>query len=69
MMAACTCLSALIKHVLSGKSVRVISSMLEVQLIRYKRGYGVFDAKASVDGKAVTTAAELMCVFKEVETI
>ena len=42
--------------------------LLEVQLIRYKRGYGVFDAKASVDGKAVTTA-ELMCVFKEVETI
>ena len=41
--------------------------MLDVRLIRNKRGYGVFKATASVDGEVATTA-ELMCVFKEVET-
>ena len=41
--------------------------LLDVQLIRHKRGYGVFNATASVDDEVATTA-ELMCVFKEVET-
>ncbi len=39
---------------------------LNVQLLRHKRGYGVFNAMASVDGEVATTA-ELMCVFKEIE--
>ena len=41
--------------------------LLDVQLIRHKRGYGVFNATASVDNE-VAASAELMCVFKEVET-
>ena len=41
--------------------------ILDVQLIRHKRGYGVFDATASVNEEIAATA-ELMCVFKEVET-
>jgi 3-hydroxyacyl-[acyl-carrier-protein] dehydratase len=41
--------------------------MLDVRLIRNKRGFGVFSATASVDGEIATTA-ELMCVFKKVET-
>lgn len=40
---------------------------LDVQIIRNKRGYGVFDATASVDGEIAATA-ELICVFKEIET-
>lgn len=40
---------------------------LDVQLIRHKRGYGVFDATASVDSEVAATAV-LMCVFKELET-
>jgi 3-hydroxyacyl-[acyl-carrier-protein] dehydratase len=40
---------------------------LDVRLKRHKRGYGVFEAVASVD-EEVATSAELMCVFKEVET-
>lgn len=41
--------------------------LLDVKLIRHKRGYGVFKATASVDDEVAATA-ELMCVFKEVET-
>lgn len=41
--------------------------MLDVQLVRHKRGYGVFNATALVDNEVAATA-ELMCVFKEVET-
>ncbi len=41
--------------------------LLDVRLLRHKRSYGVFNATASVDGEVATTA-ELMCVFKEVET-
>ena len=41
--------------------------MLDVQLVRNKQGYGVFSATASVDNEIATTA-ELMCVFKEIET-
>ena len=41
--------------------------ILDVQLIRHKRGYGVFNATASVN-KEIAATAELMCVFKEVET-
>lgn len=41
--------------------------LLDVRLLRHKRGYGVFNATASVDGEVAATA-ELMCVFKEVET-
>jgi len=40
---------------------------LDVRLKRHKQGYGVFEAVASVD-KEVAASAELMCVFKEVET-
>lgn len=40
---------------------------LDVRIIRNKRGYGVFDATASVDGEIAATA-ELICVFKEIET-
>ncbi|MFK7814813.1 MAG: 3-hydroxyacyl-ACP dehydratase FabZ [Gammaproteobacteria bacterium] len=40
---------------------------LDVRLKRHKRGYGVFEAIASVEGE-VAASAELMCVFKEVET-
>ena len=40
---------------------------LDVKIIRNKRGYGVFDATASVDGEIAATA-ELICVFKEIET-
>ena len=41
--------------------------ILDVRLIRHKRGYGVFEAIASVNDE-VAASAELMCVFKEVET-
>ena len=41
--------------------------LLDVRLLRHKRGYGVFNATATVDGEVAATA-ELMCVFKEVET-
>ena len=41
--------------------------ILNVRLIRHKRGYGVFEAIASVNDE-VAASAELMCVFKEVET-
>ncbi len=40
--------------------------ILDVKLKRHKRGYGIFDAIASVDDE-VAASAELMCVFKEVE--
>ncbi len=40
---------------------------LDVRLIRHKRDYGVFDVKATVNGGVVTTA-EIMCVFKSVDT-
>jgi len=40
---------------------------LDVRLKRQKRGYGIFEAVASVED-AVAASAELMCVFKEVET-
>ena len=40
---------------------------LDVRLKRHKRGYGVFEAVALV-GDEVAASAELMCVFKEVET-
>lgn len=40
---------------------------LKVKIIRNKRGYGVFDAIASVDGEIAATA-ELICAFKEIET-
>lgn len=41
--------------------------LLDVRLIRHKRDYGVFDVKASVADEVATTA-ELMCVFKSVDT-
>ena len=41
--------------------------LLDVKLIKHKRGYGVFNATASVNDEVAATA-ELMCVFKEVET-
>ncbi len=41
--------------------------ILDVKLIRHKRGFGVFNATACV-GEEVAATAELMCVFKEVET-
>ncbi|MXY14860.1 MAG: 3-hydroxyacyl-ACP dehydratase FabZ [Proteobacteria bacterium] len=41
--------------------------LLDVRLIRHKRDYGVFDVKATV-GDAVVTTAEIMCVFKRVDT-
>ena len=41
--------------------------ILDVRLKRHKRGYGVFEAVALV-GDEVAASAELMCVFKEVET-
>lgn len=40
---------------------------LDVRLKRHKQGYGVFEAVASVDNE-VAASADLMCVFKEVET-
>lgn len=40
---------------------------LDVRLKRHRQGYGVFEAVASVEGE-VAASAELMCVFKEVET-
>jgi len=40
---------------------------LDVRLKRHKQGYGVFEAVASVEDE-VAASAELMCVFKEVET-
>jgi len=40
---------------------------LDVRLKRQKRGFGVFEAIASVEDD-VAASAELMCVFKEVET-
>lgn len=39
---------------------------LHVQIMKNKRGYGVFGATASVDGEIAATA-ELICVFKEIE--
>ena len=41
--------------------------LLDVRLIRHKRDYGVFDVKATV-GDVVVTTAEIMCVFKRVDT-
>ena len=41
--------------------------ILDVSLKRHKRGYGVFEAVAMVE-EEVAASAELMCVFKEVET-
>ena len=41
--------------------------ILDVCLKRHKRGYGVFEAVAMVE-EEVAASAELMCVFKEVET-
>jgi len=41
--------------------------ILDVRLLRNKRGYGVFEGIATVDGE-VAASAELMCVFKEVDT-
>ena len=41
--------------------------ILDVRLKRHKRGYGVFEAVALVE-QEVAASAELMCVFKEVET-
>ncbi len=40
---------------------------LDVRLKRHKQGFGVFNAIASV-GDEVAATAELMCVFKQVET-
>ena len=40
---------------------------LDVRLKRHKQGFGVFKAIASV-GDEVAATAELMCVFKQVET-
>lgn len=40
---------------------------LDVRLKRQKQGFGVFEAVATVDDE-VAASAELMCVFKEVET-
>lgn len=40
---------------------------LDVRIKKQKRGYGVFEAVASVEDE-VAASAELMCVFKEVET-
>jgi len=40
---------------------------LDVRLKRHKQGYGVFEAIASVEDE-VAASADLMCVFKEVET-
>lgn len=40
---------------------------LNVRLKKHKKGFGVFDATAFVEDE-VATSAELMCVFKEVET-
>ena len=42
--------------------------ILDVRLKRHKQGYGVFNATALVDGE-VAASAELMCVFKEVDTL
>lgn len=42
--------------------------MLDVRLKRHKQGYGVFNATALV-GEEVAATAELMCVFKEVDTL
>ncbi|QMU61389.1 MAG: 3-hydroxyacyl-ACP dehydratase FabZ [Gammaproteobacteria bacterium] len=39
---------------------------LDVRLKRQKRGFGIFEAVASVEDE-VAASAELMCVFKEVE--
>ena len=41
--------------------------IIDVRLKRHKRGYGVFEAVALVE-EEVAASAELMCVFKEVET-
>ena len=41
--------------------------ILDVRLKRHKRGYGVFEAVALVE-EDIAASAELMCVFKEVET-
>ena len=41
---------------------------LDVKLKRHKQGFGVFGATASV-GDEVAATAELMCVFKQVETL
>lgn len=41
--------------------------ILDVRMKRHKQGYGVFEAVASVEDEVAATA-ELMCVFKEVET-
>ena len=41
---------------------------LDVRLKRHKQGYGVFNATALV-GEEVAATAELMCVFKEVDTL
>jgi len=40
---------------------------LDVRVKRHKQGFGVFNAIASV-GDEVAATAELMCVFKQVET-
>jgi 3-hydroxyacyl-[acyl-carrier-protein] dehydratase len=40
---------------------------LDVRLKKHKKGFGVFCATAFVEDE-VATSAELMCVFKEVET-
>ena len=42
--------------------------ILDVKLKRHKQGFGVFSATASV-GDEVAATAELMCVFKQVETL
>lgn len=41
--------------------------VLDVKLKRHKQGFGVFAATASV-GDEIAATAELMCVFKQVET-
>lgn len=41
---------------------------LDVKLKRHKQGFAVFSAAASV-GDEVAATAELMCVFKQVETL
>jgi len=41
---------------------------LDVRLKRHKQGYGVFNATALV-GEEVAATADLMCVFKEVDTL
>lgn len=41
---------------------------LDVRLKRHKQGFGVFNATALV-GEEVAASAELMCVFKEVDTL